>query len=190
MMGTGQANTKGKKRKGGQEEKREGRCGRFTLGSARRGPPKDAEAPSRTRRRAGLVDDREAHVARRALDHAHRRLDLDRVGVGQLLLGDLLDLRARHLADLLGVGLAAARRDACFRRGKGGRRGEGEMSGWFVDCGKEKAGAAAELQRAATHTQRASAHSRSQPPATAAAVAEGRQTHPPPSSAAPPPAAS
>ena len=111
---TRQANTKGKKKKGGQEEKREGRCRRFTLGSAPQRAAKDAEAPSRTRRRAGLVDDREAHVARGALDHAHRRLDLDRVGVGQLLLRDLLDLRARHLADLLGVGLAAARRDACF----------------------------------------------------------------------------
>src|SRR6266508_4522977 len=43
--------------------------------------------------------DLETHRARRALDHAHRRLDRLAVQVHDLLLGDLADLRLAHRTD-------------------------------------------------------------------------------------------
>ena len=47
------------------------------------------------------VDDFEAHRARGTCHRAHRGLDARGVEVGELLLRDLADLLARHLADLV-----------------------------------------------------------------------------------------
>src|SRR3990172_4794303 len=65
-----------------------------------------------------------AHAARAAGHGAHRRFQIRSGQVGHLLLGNLLDLRARQPADLVGIWLGAALLDlACFANQHRGRRG-------------------------------------------------------------------
>ena len=77
------------------------------------------------------VHDRKPHVLGRPLDDPHRRLDPGRVEVRQLDLRDLLELRPRHRADLLGLGVARALFDAgrLLQQHRGGRRLEDEGEG-------------------------------------------------------------
>lgn len=65
-----------------------------------------AQRRRRTDADAGLIDDGDTHVLGCPLNHGNDRFDLGGVGVGQLGLGNLCNLGAGDLANLVLVGLA------------------------------------------------------------------------------------